>query len=133
MGSCPYMKKITSTVRYSVPDWNFCNLNRFDIDGSMTGQTCRFCEKTRSGTKCLLYNKMLSVTGDLISKTEECCRATAGYRSNINSEPDVPTVPPKDLMKDTIDRYNKTVNSLIRQGYPRQIAETVAKKHTIGD
>lgn len=133
MGPYIHMKKITSTVSYKVPDWNFCNMNKFDFDATMSKEVCRFCVKTKQGPQCVLYNKSLSVRGELISKTEACCKASAGYSSTINSEPDVPTIPPKDLMKQTIDLYTKTVNELIRQGYPRAIADTVAKKHVIGD
>ena len=69
--------------------------------------------------------------GSEIRKLDKCCKATAGYTSVI--EPDEPpTIQPKDLMKAAIDLYNKTVNDLISQGYPRQIAETVAKKHVLG-
>lgn len=36
-------------------------------------------------------------------------------------------------MKQTIDLYVKTVEELVNQGYPRQIANTAAKKHVLGD
>ena len=127
------MKKVTSTISYRVPNWNFCNVNKFDYDATMSKELCRFCIKTRYGHQCLLYDKTLSVKGELVSKTEACCRASAGYSSTINTEPDLPTVNPRDLMKQTIDMYNKTVEGLIRKGYPRAVANTVAKKHILED
>lgn len=133
MGPYTVMKKITSTVSYRVPDWNFCNMNKFDFDATMSKETCRFCVKTRQGPQCLLYNEDLSVKGEMISKTKACCRASAGYSSTIESDPDLPTVNPKELMRQTIDLYTKTVNGLISQGYPRAIADMVAKNHVIGD
>lgn len=69
--------------------------------------------------------------GKQIQKIRQCCKATAGFESVIEPAT-APTIPPKDLMKATIELYNKTVNDLISQGYPRQIAEQVAKQHVLG-
>ncbi len=125
------MKAIKSTVTYKVPNWNYCNVDRFDIDATPSKQVCQFCIKTKDGHRCALYNQPLMSNGSEIRKLDKCCKATAGYASVI--EPDeAPTIQPKDLMKAAIDLYNKTVNDLISQGYPRQIAETVAKKHVLG-
>lgn len=125
------MKRIRSTVNYSVPSWNYCNLDKLDIDGVVSTETCRFCIKSKGSTNCMLYNKSLIVTGQLISKTRECCKATAGFASVID-EPTAPEVQPKEIIKQTIELYSKTLNDLIAQGYPRQIAEQVAKKHLLG-
>ena len=43
-----------------------------------------------------------------------------------------PTIPPKDLMKQTIELYSKTVSDLVAQGYPRPMAEQAAKKYILG-
>ena len=125
------MKYIKSTVNYRVPNWNFCNVDRLDIDATPSKQVCQFCIKERSGHRCALYNQQLMSDGVQIKKLDKCCRATAGYESVIESV-EAPTIQPKDLMKATIELYNKTVNDLLNQGYPRQIAEQVAKTHVLG-
>ena len=127
------MKRIKSTVAYKVPNWNFCNVDRFDLDGTPSKQLCQFCQKTKAGYRCTLYDEMLSAAGNEVAKTRQCCKATAGYPSVIEpaqpaTTPTVPTIPPKDLMKQTIELYSKTVNDLITQGYPRPMAEMAAKK-----
>lgn len=55
--------------------------------------------------------------------------ATAGVE--IEETAPQPVVNPMDLIKQTIDIYNKTVNDLLNQGYPRAMAETVAKKYLL--
>ena len=80
----------------------------------------------------MLYDAALTADNKLINKTDDCCNATAGFASNIDDAPQVPTVPPLELMKQTIDLYSKTVNDLLNQGYPRPIAENVASKHLLG-
>jgi hypothetical protein len=124
------MKRIKSTVTYKVPHWNSCNVDRFDIDGTPSKQLCQFCIKERGGYRCALYDEMLSATGNEVVKTRQCCKATAGFPSVIEpAQPAAaPTIQPKDLMKQTIDLYSKTVNDLITQGYPRPMAEMAAKK-----
>ncbi len=127
------MKRIQSTVTYTVPHWNFCNVDRFDMDATPSKQVCQFCIKTKSGYRCALYNESLPYDGVQIRKTDECCRATAGYRSTVVADPApataaTPTIPPKDLIKQTIELYSKTTSDLIAHGYPRAMAETAAKK-----
>lgn len=125
------MKTIKSTVSYKVPHWNYCNVDHFDIDATPSKQVCQFCIKTKDGYRCALYNQPLMFDGVQIKKHTACCRATAGYESVIEPA-EAPTIPPKDLMKQTIDLYNKTVNDLLSQGYPRQMAEMAAKKYVLG-
>lgn len=98
----------------------------------MQNDTCRFCVKTKAGHRCLLYDKPLKTDGEFIDKVRECCKATAGFASNISEAPPGPTIQPKELMKQTIELYSKTVNDLLTQGYPRAMAETVAKKYLLG-
>lgn len=126
------MKKINSQVTYVVPNWNFCNNDNLLPGGRMQKDTCQFCAKTKSGARCLLYNKSLCVDDGFIHKVRECCRATAGFASTIDNTQEAPTVGPLELMEQTIGLYSKTVNDLIKQGYPRAIAEKVAKKHVLG-
>lgn len=126
------MKRIHSTVHYDVPSWNFCNSDNLSVDSELTGSTCKFCQGSKNGYSCLLYNELLDTNGRLIKKLPECCKATAGFASVIDTPPPAPTIQPKELMKQTIDLYNKTVNELMAQGYPKAIAETAAKKHILG-
>lgn len=130
------MKVIKSNVTYQVPHWNFCNVDKFDYDGTPSKQVCQFCIKTRSGTRCVLYDQYLNVAGNQINKLPQCCRATAGFESVIQQQPpqpEGPTIPPKELMKHAISLYSKTLSDLINQGYPKQIAEQVAKKYVLGE
>lgn len=125
------MKKIKSTVTYKVPHWNFCNEDAFDYGATAVKVTCRFCVKDKSGHHCLLYDKQLSVGNGLIKKLPACVDATAGFASVIEPA-EVPTIDPKDLMKQTINMYEKTVKDLMNQGYPQPIAAATAKKHILG-
>lgn len=127
------MKRIQSQVTYTVPNWNFCNNDNLLPGGRLQKDTCRFCVKTKDGHRCLLYDKPLKTDGEFIDKVRECCKATAGFASVIDEAPPVPTIQPRELMKQTIELYNKTVNELLSQGYPKSIAETVAKKHLLCD
>lgn len=125
------MKRIKSAVSYKVPNWNYCNVDRFDIDATPSKQVCQFCIKERGGYRCALYDQPLMSDGKQVQKLRACCKATAGFESVIEPA-EAPTIKPKDLMKATINLYNKTVNDLISQGYQRQIAEQVAEKHVLG-
>lgn len=127
------MKRIQSTVTYTVPHWQFCNVDRFDLDAAPSEQVCQFCVKTKAGYRCALYDQPLAFDGVQVAKTRDCCRATAGFRSTIVADPApataaTPTIPPAELIKQTIDLYSKTTNDLIAQGYPRAMAELAAKK-----
>lgn len=129
------MKRIKSTVTYVVPHWNYCNSDNLLHGTELSKDTCKFCVKTKTGYDCLLYNRSLSVNDGYITKIRACCEATAGYASNVDSTvaPPGPTVEPKELIKQTIDIYVKTVNDLLSQGYPKPLAEQVAKKYLLGD
>lgn len=80
----------------------------------------------------MLYDESLMADHGQVCKTKQCCRATAGFESVIEEPLQVPTIPPKDLMKQTIELYSKTVNDLVNQGYPRPMAEMAAKKYMLG-
>lgn len=79
----------------------------------------------------MLYDQSLLADHGQVSKTKQCCRATAGFASVIEEPLQAPTIPPKDLIKQTIELYSKTVNDLLNQGYPRAMAETAAKKYIL--
>jgi hypothetical protein len=125
------MKRIKSTVTYTVPHWNFCNVDRFDIDATPSDQVCQFCIKSNKAYRCALYDQPLMSDGVQIKKLPQCCKATAGFASVIEEPPQALTIPPKDLMKQTIELYSKTVNDLLAQGYPRQMAEVAAKQYLL--
>lgn len=125
------MKRIKSTVSYAVPGWNFCNIDSLGESITVSKQTCRFCVSSKNGKQCMLYDKPLVFDGTFVHKVRECCKATAGFESTIE-EPQSPTIEPKTLMKQTIELYNKTINDLLNQGYPRAIAEQAAKTHILG-
>ena len=121
------MKKLKVNVTYHVPSWNFCNSDNLINGGELTKNTCRFCVKSKEGHKCLLYDEHLSVKGRLISKVRKCCIATAANAGEVVPAPE-PTIQPKELMEQTIKIYTQYVDDLIKQGYPRQMAERAAKK-----
>ena len=126
------MRRIQSQVTYTVPGWNFCNNDNLLPGGRLQKDVCRFCIKTKSGHRCMLYDQPLKTDGEFIDKIKDCCRATAGFASNIEEAPPTPTVDPRELIKQTIDVYNKNVKVLIRQHYPREIAEQLAKQIMLG-
>ena len=80
----------------------------------------------------MLYDKPLAIKDGLVYKVRDCCKATAGFESAIDEPPPAATIQPKDLMKQTIELYSKTMNDLIAQGYPRPMAEAAAKKYILG-
>lgn len=127
------MKKVKSTVTYTVPHWNFCNNDNLLPGGHMQKDVCRFCIKTKTGHKCLLYDVSLSAKDDMIHKVRACCKATAGFASNISEAPPAPTIEPKELMKQTIELYDKTIADLMSQGYPKALATSLAKRHILGN
>lgn len=70
------MKDVTTKVKYRVPNWNYCNHDMLGDFAKITNATCRFCEKSQDGYRCLIYNRRLSAKGKLINKTNECINAT---------------------------------------------------------
>lgn len=126
------MRKVKLTVAYRLPSWNFCNLDSYTKDQRFSKETCRFCVKDKKGYRCLLHDEPLTVDPTFVHKTAACIKATAGFAITAD-EPVGPTIDPKDLMAETIKEYQKTVNNLQSQGYPRTIAESTAKKYVLGD
>jgi hypothetical protein len=75
------------------------------------------------------------MTDEFIEKAEGCLNVTAGRKSTIISdvdEPPRPKIDAKKLIKQTIDLYTKTVSSLVADGYPQQMAESIAKDYMLG-
>ena len=123
------MRKVKQTLTYKVPSWNFCNSDKTLKIGK---ETCRFCVKTRLGYICTLYEENLSESHGAVSKCPQCIELTAGFTVDI-SEPETPTVDPRFIMRETLTIYKKTLNDLISQGYPRQMAESIATKYVLED
>lgn len=128
------MRKVKITLQHRVPSWNMCNYDGFTADGRTSKDTCRFCQKTKEGYKCLLYDEQLRSDSKFVYKTKCCVTATAGYAVTADEPvPEGPIVDPKKLISETLKVYRKTYNDLLKQGYPRQIAEQIAAEYMIGD
>lgn len=129
------MRKIKLALQCRVPSWNFCNHDGHTPDDRYSKELCRFCVKSRQGYRCLLHDEWLTADPTFVHKAAACIKATAGFAITADEPvPEAgPTVPPKMLIKESLKTYRKTVNDLIAQGYPRNIAETVAEKYTLED
>ena len=79
----------------------------------------------------MLYGESLYADDSLIQKTRQCKLACIGIAQEVAEPAPGPTIPPKELMKHTIELYSKTVKDLQSQGYPQSMAEQVAKKHVL--
>ena len=124
------MQKVKVTVNYKVPSWDFCNDDRLD-GGKLTKHKCRFCVAEKGSYKCMLYDKSLFADNSLVRKTHECKLACVGVPTEVVEPEAEPAVPPKELMKMAIDAYTKNMKDLLNQGYPRAIAENVARQLTL--
>lgn len=124
------LKQITTSITYRVPDWNYCNLT------ADPAKRCRFCVKDRSGYRCALYNMPLGTEETVyVTKTQDCRRATAGFKSvvkDVEERPNEPVIKPKQVMKATLDDFTKMRNKLMDQGYPLSLAEKFAREYVIG-
>lgn len=81
----------------------------------------------------MLHDKMLLSDKDFVYKTAACIDATAGDAITVD-EPTPeqgPTITPKQIVNGTITLYTKTVNDLLKQGYPRPLAESAAKRYIV--
>lgn len=126
------MRKVKLTVICKLPSWNFCNYDGTTKDMRPSKELCRFCSHDRNGYRCLLHDVPLGTDPTFVRKTDACIKATAGFAITAD-EQDGPTIDPRDLMAETINQYQTTVNSLQSQGYPKAIAESTAKKYVLGD
>ena len=68
------MRKIKREITYTVPSWNFCNLDGFTANGRFSKETCRFCvkTKTKNGYKCALTDEVLHSDPTFVHKTQQC-------------------------------------------------------------
>lgn len=119
------MRLIKLSIRYRVPSWNFCNIDGYTADGRFSKKHCRFCQKTCAGYRCLLYDTGLTADPDFVNKTAECINASASCKGTID-EPLFPPVDSKIVATEAIKLYKSTMADLIKQGYPRAMAESIA-------
>lgn len=117
-------------LQCSVPSWNFCNYDGFTHDNRYSKELCRFCQKTKDGHYCLLAEKRLMYDGKFVHKADVCIDLAAGFPTTI-SEP--VAIDPKLMIRETLKIYNKTVADLLKQGYPRALAEKVATEMILQD
>ena len=129
------MRKIKLELKFRVPSWGFCIHDVYTEDLRQSKDVCRFCVKDRKGHySCVLYDESLASDPDFIYKTKRCLDATAGYAVTLDEPtPKAPIVDPKQIIREALSIYNKTLNDLIKQGYPRQLAEKVAQQHLLSD
>lgn len=128
------MKKITTKITYSVPAWEYCNVQG-NIFGQPSKEKCRFCIKEKGYYRCALYNDVLDTSkGTLVCKTKDCERATLGVKSVVEDveHDDLPKVEPKDIAKAAINEYMKIYKQLLDKGYPDNIATSLAKEYVTG-
>lgn len=126
------MRKIKLTLKCRVPSWNYCNLDVPTADQRFSKEVCRFCVTTKRGHYCSLHDTQLTSDKDFIYKAPLCIDATAGFAISVDETPAV-KVDPKFIIRESIKTYNKTLNDLLRQGYPKPLAEQLATKYVTGD
>lgn len=126
------MRNIKVAVEYRVPSWNFCNVDSVTVNGTVSKSRCRFCVTTKQGTRCSLYDEDLLTDSTFTHKTKKCIKATAGFQVTAD-EPTTIDVDPKLIIKETLNSYKKTVADLVKQGYPQNMAESIATKYILGD
>lgn len=126
------MRKIKVDLRFVVPSWNYCNYDSATASLRPSKEICRFCRKDKLGYRCVLFDKNLSADAHFIYKVPTCIDATAGFAAAAEDQI-APQIDPKLLMREAVKNYKKTVDELIKMGYPRNIAETVALKDMLED
>lgn len=118
------MKQLKSTIRYLVPDHQFCN---HTLDKSTASTRCRFCTDLGKGVYvCVLHNYPLSVyQGTLIMKTDACLKAS---RFSLQQIDDPPIVPVKEQIKQALVDYRKAYKQAISEGLTDVVADVYAKE-----
>lgn len=112
------MYKVTTKVTYYAPDGLYCNVEK--------NCHCRFCVKTASGYSCSLYQEQLEHTGKTVMKTKDC---TYSKRNEIVGQQPTPVqIDPQTIIDMAVNSFIKSYNSLRQQGFPEDIALSLAKK-----
>lgn len=127
------MRKIKLTVKCRVPSWNFCNKDVHTKDGRHSKELCKFCVKSTAGYYCILHEEYMANDHTFVYKPNVCIEMTAGFKDEVNEPEPLPQVNPQLIIRETLKEYNKTVKTLTKQGYPQQLAETIATKYVLGE
>lgn len=129
------MRKIRIETTVKVPSWNFCNSDKPTGKLSISKELCRFCHSSKAGYYCSLHNCGLSHDRGLVDKAPRCIHATTWGTAKVLEENIVDEfkVDPKLIVKETLKEYKNAVNSLLAQGYPQNLAETIAEQHVLGE
>ena len=126
------MRKVHIELTAKVPAWHFCNLDKTTRSLKVSSELCRFCHQTKDGYRCSLYNVWLTSDRRLVDKADRCIKDTMQRSAEVVDE-DVPQIDPALIISETLKSYKKTLNSLLAQGYPRNLAEAIAEKFTLGE
>lgn len=118
------MRKIKREITYTVPSWNFCNLDGFTTNGRFSKETCRFCVKTKNGYKCALTDEVLHSDPTFVHKTQQCINVSAGF--SAAELPDTVSVDPKVIIAETLKQYKRIKDDLLKQGFPSTMADSLA-------
>lgn len=129
------MRKIKIETTAKIPSWEFCNSDKPTGKLSISKELCRFCHSSKAGYKCSLYNVWLSADRALVNKAPQCIYATTWGTAEVLEEDiaDEIKVDPKLIVKETLKTYKKTLAGLIADGYPQNLAETVAEQYVLGE
>lgn len=112
------MYKKNAKVTYYVPDGKYCNVDKKN--------NCRFCMKHTRGYTCAISQEPLAYDGKLIIKTEDCMWPSKCTYKYIETEQI--TIEPMKVIEATVDNFTKIYNQLRRQGYPENMALSLAKQ-----
>lgn len=123
------MRKVTLKMPQRLPSWNFCKLDDFTANGRFSKENCKFCVRANGGYRCLLFDANLTSDVDFVHKCPQCIKAAAGF--GVEEAPTV-QVDPKLVMKETLKQYKSVVKQLLSQGYPKEMAETLAEQFVMG-
>ena len=126
------MRKIKAQLTLKLPSWHYCNYDGFTANDRYSKDLCRFCEKTRYGHRCRLFDSDLMADPRFVHKAAECIRLCDGeYVEEAPPAPEVVDV--KLLSKEMLKEFVKRRTELQKQGYPFALAEKAAAKYVLGE
>ena len=112
------MYKIRAKVTYYVPDGRYCNVDKKN--------NCRFCMKHSKGYTCAMSQEPLVYEGKMVTKTDTCMwprRLSLEY-----TEHQPTSIEPSKVISLAVDNFAKIYTQLRSQGYPEDMALTLAKQ-----